>query len=699
MQDIASIVASALILPPAGVAATIKLLDEGATVPFISRYRKEATGSLTDEQVRNIEETLRRVREVEARRQSVIKSIEDSGNLTPELRDKLHAASSLTEIEDLYAPFKPRKRTRATIAREKGLEPLAKRIMAGHLPQSASADDIAGASDIIAEWASESVRLRNITRREMHRQASIETSAARGKQEELDTSKLALYGSFTRDIRHIASHQYLALRRAEREGLIKVRFTLPRGDEQLNQSLRRAFIPQRAAGRPAEIIAAAVDDASKRLLRPSIETEISAELKEEADRVAIDIFSGNLRQLLLAAPLKNRRVLAIDPGYRTGCKVVALDQAGTLLDEAVIFPAPPRSDLDGSERTLRRLIDRHRLDAIALGSGTASRETERFLNDRAIMPRDSIFVVSEDGASVYSASELARREFPDRDVTVRGAVSIGRRLIDPLAELVKIDPKSIGVGQYQHDVDQSRLKDALDYTVMSCVNAVGVDLNTASEQLLSYISGIGPSLAANIVAYRTANGPFTSRTQLRKVPRLGPKAFEQSAGFLRIPGGDQPLDNTGIHPESYPAVTAMARSIGVTPDQLIANNTLLDRLDPKALAAAGIDGDETIADIITELRKPGRDPRTDASTDAFTPSVESFEQLVEGQTVNGVVSNITAFGAFVNLGIKEHGLIHISQLSARRVNNVADILAIGQHITPRILAIDPARRRISLTLL
>ena len=699
MSDIASIVARTLNLPVAGVAATIGLLDQGATVPFISRYRKEMTGSLNDEQVRDIEETLRRARDLESRRLTVMDAIEEAGAMTDDIRRRLNDAATMTEIEDIYAPFKPRKRTRATIAREKGLEPLAKRIMSGFLPSSASDEDIAGASDIIAEWASESVRLRNITRRELRRQAIIETVAARGKQAELETSKLAQYADFSRNIRNIASHQYLALRRAEREGLVKVKFTLPKGDRPLIESLQHAFIPQRAVGEPSDIIADAVADAFKRLLRPSVETEISAELKEEADRIAIDIFSGNLRQLLLAAPLKGRRVLAIDPGYRTGCKVVALDEAGTLLDEAVIFPAPPRSDIDGSAATLSRLIDRHGLNAIALGSGTASRETERFLRDRKIMQPDAIFVVSEDGASVYSASELARREFPDRDVTVRGAVSIGRRLIDPLAELVKIDPKSIGVGQYQHDVDQSRLKDALDYTVMSCVNAVGVDLNTASEQLLSYISGIGPSLASNIVSYRTANGRFADRNELKKVPRLGPKAFEQSAGFLRISNGSQPLDATGIHPESYPAVAAIARSLNVRPADLIANKSLLDQLDPAALAAKGIAGLETITDIIAELRKPGRDPRTDSSDRAFVPSVESFDQLAVGRTVKGIVSNLTAFGAFVNLGIKEQGLIHISQLSPRRVAAVSDILSIGQIVEPRVIDLDPDRRRISLSLL
>lgn len=698
--DIPSIVARALDLPRSGVAATIDLLDQGATVPFISRYRKERTGSLTDRQVRDIEQTLRRTRDMEERRRSVAESIEQAGGMTETIRQRLERASSLTEIEDIYAPFKPRRRTRATIARERGLEPLARRIMSGYLPPSASADDLDGAKDIIAEWASESPRLRNIMRRTLRREGVIESVAVKGKEPELQQSKMAMYESFSRPLRSVASHQYLALRRAEREGLVRVRYSLPAGgDDALTERLQDAFIPDRCTGACRTAVVQAVADAGKRLLRPSIENEISAELKDEADRVALDIFAGNLRQLLLASPLKGRRVLAIDPGYRTGCKVVALDAGGRLLDDAVIYPAPPRSDVKGALSTLTRLMSAHSLDAIALGSGTASRETERFLHDNKIMPRDAIFIVSEDGASVYSASELAQKEFPDRDVTVRGAVSIGRRLIDPLAELVKIDPKSIGVGQYQHDVDQSRLKDALDYTVMSCVNAVGVDLNTASEQLLSYISGIGPALAASIVGYRNENGPFATRRQLLDVPRLGPKAFEQSAGFLRVADGPEPLDNTGIHPESYKAVADMARASGVSVKDMIANARLLDALDPKHLAAKGIAGEATLTDIIAELRKPGRDPRTDSASDAFVPSVESFEQLAVGQTVNGVVTNITAFGAFVNLGIKEQGLIHISHCAPRRISSVGEVLSIGQQVTPRILDLDPTRRRISLTLI
>lgn len=698
MTDIATLVASALNLPVKGVTATIELLDSGATVPFISRYRKERTGSLDEVEVRAIEQQLRRTREMEERREFVRQSIADAGGMTERLSQRLAEATTITEIEDIYAPFKPKKRTRATIAREKGLEPLAKRIMSGQMPR-ATDDEISGARDIIAEWASESTRLRNLTRRTMQRTAILTASPAKGKEAELAASPLAGYGTFSQSVRRIASHQYLALRRAEREGLVKVKFSLDGDETRLVEQLTDAFMPRNNTKETAATIGLAVADAYKRLLRPSVETEISASLKSEADRVAIGIFADNLRQLLLASPLKGERVLAIDPGYRTGCKTVALDEAGTLLDESVIYPTAPKNDTAGAERILRHLISTHRLTAIALGNGTASRETERFLKSAGLIPTEKIFIVSEDGASVYSASELARKEFPDKDVTVRGAVSIGRRLIDPLAELVKIDPKSIGVGQYQHDVDQAALKDALDYTVMACVNAVGVDVNTASEKLLSYISGIGPSLAANIVAYRRENGAFGERSDLKRVPRLGDKAFELSAGFLRILGGHQALDNTGIHPESYGTVAKMAHCIGASVADLPGNSALLDRLDAEKLAEAGIGGRETIADIIAELRKPGRDPRTDSATDAFHPAIESFEQLAVGQTVPGIVSNITAFGAFVNLGIKEHGLIHISRVAPRRISAVSDVLHLGQQVEAKTIELDQTRRRISLSLI
>ena len=706
-------VAERTALPMKYVAAVVKLLDEGATVPFISRYRKELTGSMDEVAVRAVEAALKAQRELEARRDFIREAIANAGALDAKTGEALDKAATMTELEDVYAPYRPKKRTRATIAREKGLEPLAKLLMTGRpedLEEAArryvgkhdvkdAAEALAGASDIIAEWASESPRLRNITRNHYQRAATLACTPAKGKDEELKGSPFAQYADFSQSVRRMPSHQYLALRRAESEGLVKVKYELPEKGAELRDRLIDNFGPRYASKECARILDSAVEDAAKRLLQPSVETEVSASLKEEADKVAIDIFAGNLRQLLLGAPLKGHRILAIDPGYRTGCKVVALDQQGNLLDDSVIYPVPPRNDFAGAHRTMESLMKKHRLDTVAIGNGTASRETEKFVKGSGLVPEKSVYVVSENGASVYSASDVARKEFPDKDVTVRGAVSIGRRLIDPLAELVKIDPKSIGVGQYQHDVDQAKLKDMLDYTVMSCVNAVGVDVNTASEQLLSYVSGIGPALARNIVAYRAANGDFRTRKELKKVPRLGDKAFELSAGFLRIPGGDEPLDNTGIHPESYALVKEMAGSIGKDVKDLPAKGELLDSIDVKGLAAKGIGGLETMTDIIAELKKPGRDPRTDDDNEAFTPGVEDFDSLTEGMTLPGIVNNITAFGAFVDLGIKENGLLHISRISKRRISSVGEVLKLGQRIEVKVVEIDRARKRISLELI
>lgn len=706
-------VAKRLELPVRGVRAVVEMLDEGSTVPFISRYRKERTGSLDEVAVKSIESMLKTVRELEARKEFVRKAIEEAGALTAEMEKRLQEAQTMNDVEDIYAPYKPKKRTRATIAREKGLEPFAKMIMAGRMrnPEEGSLkfvgkngvgdteEAIEGAKDIIAEWASESTRLRNITRNHYRRSMAVSCGVVKGKETELKESPYAGYADFSQSVRRISSHQYLALKRAEREGLLKVKFTENENTDDLNDSLCRSFVPRQAEDACADIISEAVTDAAKRLLRPSVENEISAALKVEADRVAIDIFADNLRQLLLASPLKGKRILAIDPGFRTGCKVVALDEHGDLLEEDVIYPVPPKNDFAGAKKTVERLMKTHKLTTIALGNGTASHETEKFLKDYGLIKPEELYVVSEQGASVYSASEIARKEFPDKDVTVRGAVSIGRRLIDPLAELVKIDPKSIGVGQYQHDVDQSKLKDALDYTVMSCVNSVGVDVNTASDKLLSYVSGIGPSLAANIVAYRSANGSFKTRKELTKVPRLGDKAFELSAGFLRVPGGKEPLDNTGIHPESYGTVREIAQRLGVKVTDLPANSTLLDKIDAKQLSLAGVGGFETITDIVSELRKPGRDPRMDGDNEAFVPGVESFEELKVGQLLPGIVNNITAFGAFVDLGIKENGLLHISQLSRKRVAAVSDVLKLGQRVEVKVIDIDNGRKRIGLSLL
>lgn len=709
-MDIAEAVAKRLEFPLPGVKAVIDLLDGGATVPFISRYRKERTGALDEIAVRNIESALAHVRQLELRKEFVRQAIADAGALTDELIRRLDNAVTATEVEDIYAPYKPKRRSRATIAREKGLEPLARIIMAGRAvnPEASAQrfvrigevdipdDAIAGASDIIAEWASESTRMRNAVRRSLRRDAEIVCSVVKGKEGELEASPFSGFADFSCPLRRCRSHQYLAMRRAEREGFVKVRFVLV-GNERLVEDLQRIFIPSVATRECSRIIGRAVSDAYKRLIFPAVENEIASEMKEDADKVAIDIFADNLRQLLLAPPLSRRRVMAVDPAFRTGCKVVCLDENGKLLADSVIYPTAPRNDIAGSARILGNLKDKYLPEAIAIGNGTASRETEAFVRGTGLFDDTEIFVVSEDGASVYSASDLARKEFPDKDVTVRGAVSIGRRLIDPLAELIKIDPKSIGVGQYQHDVDQTKLRDALDYMVMSCVNAVGVNVNTASERLLSYVSGIGPQLASNIVAYRSENGAFASRAALRKVPRLGDKAFELSAGFLRVIG-DNPLDNTGIHPESYGAVKKIADSLGVKISDLPANKALLDTIDAHALSECGIGGEATIRDIVDELRKPGRDPRTDNSQSSFCPGVADFAQLEIGMILPGIVSNITAFGAFIDLGIKEKGLIHISQLADRRVVSVGEILKIGQQVRAKVIEIDNVRHRISLSL-
>ena len=698
MTRIVKAVARRTSLPEAGVGAVISLLDEGATVPFISRYRKERTGSLDEVAVRAVETALEAVRELEKWREFVLGAVAEAGALTPELKARIEEADTSTDLEDLYAPYKPKRRTRASIAREKGFEPLAKRIMAGRMARiDASEEAVEGACDIIAEWASETPRLRNMVRRAFSRDGFVEASAAKGREKELETSPYAEYAGFSRELRRCRSHQYLALRRAEAEGFLKLKYTIS-DEPRLVGSLCGAFGSKDASRPCRELIDAAVTDAYKRLIKPSVENETASALKEEADTVAIGIFSDNLRQLLLAPPLRGRRVLALDPGFRTGCKVVAVDEQGALLADAVIYPVEPRRDTGGAARILSDLIRRHRLDVVALGNGTASRETERFLASAGLPGNPQVYVVSESGASVYSASDIARAEFPDKDVTVRGAVSIGRRLIDPLAELVKIDPKSIGVGQYQHDVDQSRLQQALDYTVMSCVNSVGVDVNTASAKLLGYISGIGPLLASNIVKYRTENGPFASRYDLRRVPRMGDKAYELSAGFLRVPLSANPLDNTGIHPESYAVVEALARRQGIDAASLAANGAALDRVDVDALAAEGLAGRETLADIVAELRKPGRDPRVDDAGDAFVPEVSAFDELREGMVLPGLVSNITAFGAFVNIGIKESGLLHISEISSRRVNSVSDVLRLGQQVRVKVIGVDTARKRISLSM-
>lgn len=701
MSDIFVRVAANLNLPANKVRTTVALLASGATVPFISRYRKEVTGGLDEVAIRDIEVELQRLTALDERRLTIIGTIEQQGRMTDELRRALEEAATPTALEDLYLPYRPRRRTRATVARERGLEPLAKMIMAGADPHAvasrfirgevASPDEaLAGASDIIAEWAAESPRLRSALRSRYRREAAFTASIVPGKESEAD--KYRTYAHFRAPYRSIASHQYLALRRGETEGILKVAVSLD--DARAVDDLTARFMPKATSAAGRSLIADAVADSYRRLLRPSIDNEMAAEAKAKADTAAIALFSGNLRQLLMAPPLRAKRVIAIDPGFRTGCKVVALNESGDLLDDAVIYPTEPRRDTVGAMHVLMDFIDRHDIQAIALGDRTASRETERFLRSSGIADFAELFIVSENGASVYSASDIAREELPDKDVTVRGAVSIGRRLIDPLAELVKIDPKSIGVGQYQHDVDQAALRDALDFTVLSCVNAVGVDLNTASPRLLGYISGIGQAMAAKIVDFRTHNGPFRSRRALLGVPRLGSKTFEQAAGFLRVPVSDNPLDNTGIHPESYPTAERMAADLGVTVGQLIGDTTLIDSIDPARYADAGA---ATVADIITELRKPGRDPRLDAENVEFDADINSIDDLSPGMVLNGKVSNITAFGAFIDLGIKENGLLHVSQMGAGRVSNPSEVVRINQIIRVKVLDVDLNRHRISLT--
>lgn len=708
MTDYSNNISEILNIPVSSVNATILLLDDGATVPFISRYRKERTGSLDEVAVRRIEVELERLRELDKRRQFIIEAIRESGALTTDLEKKIIEAKDSATLEDIYLPYKPKRRTRAQVARELGLEPLAKIIMSGNCHDvkgtahkfigkgKAENVDVAisGASDIIAEWVSENIGVRNNIRNRYNRFGHISSSVIKGKELEADTT-YRNYISFDRDLKHCSSHQYLALRRAEREGVLKLSFNID--DEDTIHSIKSRFAKNNTTKEVTSIIENAVSDSYKRLLRPSIENEISAQLKERADKEAISLFADNLRQLLLAPPVRGKNVLAIDPGFRTGCKLAVIDAQSTLLTDDVIYPTPPKNDIIGATKKIEELIRKYNIQAIALGNATASRETEDFLRNSGFAEKASLYIVSESGASIYSASEIAREEFPDKDVTVRGAVSIGRRLIDPLAELVKIDPKSIGVGQYQHDVDQSALKSSLDYTVMSCVNAVGINVNTASRQLLSYISGVGPQLASNIIEYRTNNGAFKNRGDLLKVKRMGAKAFEQAAGFLRVPDGDNPLDNTNIHPESYYIVLQMAKDLGTDCSTMIGNKDLINKIDKRKYTSISV-GTETIEDIISELLKPGRDPRCEADMPIFSSEIKSIEDLSVGMTLQGVVNNITAFGAFVNIGIKESGLIHISELSEKRVNSVSDILSLNNKVTVRVIGVDLARHRVALSM-
>ncbi|MDE6644285.1 MAG: RNA-binding transcriptional accessory protein [Muribaculaceae bacterium] len=684
------------------VEAVVKLLDNGATIPFISRYRKEATGGMEDITILAVSENLNHLRELEKRKQTVIESIEKQGAMTDELRKRIDLAADSTTLEDIYLPYKPRRRTRATIAIENGLEPLAKQIMAGANPQSAATKyindkvpdtdtAIEGASDIIAGWVSEDERSRRLIRRMYQRDAIISSKVVKGKEEE--GLKYEQYFDFTEPLKRSSSHRLLAMFRGRNEGILKLDLSID-NDKAIDR-LFDCFIPNRVTA--TEMVESAVEDGYNRLLVPSIENEVMAEARERAEKAAIETFADNLAQLLMSPPLGRKKVLAVDPGFRTGCKIVCLDTQGNLLYNDVIYPTAPKNDIAGASRKIARLVETYKIDAIALGNGTASRETEAFLKNIAYPRPVEVYVVSEDGASVYSASAIGREEFPDKDVTVRGAVSIGRRLIDPLAELVKIDPKSIGIGQYQHDVDQSELKSALDFTVMNCVNKVGVDVNTASPRLLSYVAGIGDSLADSIVRYRTENGDFTSRKELLKVPRLGAKAFEQSAGFLRIPGGRNPLDNSAVHPESYAVVEKMAKDLGVGIAELTGNQDLIKKIDINRYVTDTI-GVPSLNDIISELEKPGRDPRQTIAVLEFDESVREISDLKVGMILNGIVNNITDFGVFVDIGVHQSGLVHVSQISDRRVATPRDAVKLHQHVRVKVIDVDLKRNRISLSM-
>ncbi|MBM6864856.1 RNA-binding transcriptional accessory protein [Bacteroides caecigallinarum] len=707
MEQFSKMIAAAMKLQEHRVENTLKLLQGGATIPFISRYRKEATGGMDEVQISEINDRYEKLCELAKRKGTIISTIEEQGKMTAELKNRIDNCWDSTELEDIYLPFKPKRKTRAEAARQKGLEPLAIILMMqreNNLMAKAAQfvkgevkdeeDALKGARDIIAEQINEDERARNQIRNIFTRQAIITAKVVKGKEKEEDAAKYRDYFDFSEPLKRCTSHRLLAIRRGEAEGILKVTIS-PEEDDECTDRLERQFV--RGNGECSSQVAEAVKDAYKRLLKPAIETEFSAISKEKADEEAIRVFAENLRQLLLAPPLGQKRVMGIDPGFRTGCKVVCLDAQGTLLHNEAIYPHPPKSEEALAARKIVKLVEQYKIEAIAIGNGTASRETERFVTSQRYDREVQVFVVSEDGASIYSASKTAREEFPNYDVTVRGAVSIGRRLMDPLAELVKIDAKSIGVGQYQHDVDQTKLKESLDRTVESCVNLVGVNLNTASKHLLTYVSGLGPSLAQNIVDYRTENGPFASRKELLKVPRMGAKAFEQCAGFLRIPGADNPLDNSAVHPESYAIVEKMAKDMKCTVADLIKSKELRAKIDIKKYVTDTV-GLPTLNDIMKELDKPGRDPRQQIQVFEFDKNVKTLDDLREGMELPGIVTNITNFGCFVDIGIKENGLVHISQLADKFVSDPTTVVSIHQHVRVRVLGIDHERKRVQLTM-
>jgi len=706
-MDFASIIASELSLPVTGVVNTIKLLSEGATVPFIARYRKEATGSLDEVIIIAIRDRLHQLEELEKRRETILNSIEEQGKLTPELKKEIQEAGTMARLEDLYLPYKPKRRTRATIAREKGLEPLAELIwqqrrdtdleeaalkyLSDEKGVTSIEETLAGASDIIAERVSEDAHARLRLRQLFMRDGYLVCKVSKGKDEEgkqyqnyFDVEELAM---------RAPSHRVLAMFRGENEGFLKV--SVEPSPEQAYEVLDRLFV--RGTTSSAELVKKACEDGYKRLIQPSLETEIRQQMKEKADAEAIRVFAENLKQLLLASPLRERRVLAIDPGFRTGCKVVCLDQQGNLLHNETIYPHPPENKVKEATAKIRSLVQAYQINAIAIGNGTAGRETEHFIKHIPFDQNMIAVMVNEAGASVYSASSIAREEFPDYDVTVRGAVSIGRRLIDPLAELVKIDPKSIGVGQYQHDVDQNALQKSLDDVVINCVNKVGVDVNTASKELLTRVSGIGPALAKNIVEYRSKSGGFKTRNELKKVPRLGDKAFEQSAGFLRIPGGANPLDSSAVHPESYSIVDNMAKTLKATVTELMTSDELRKQIKLETFVTKEV-GMPTLKDIMNELAKPGRDPRKEFEMFEFDKNVHSMNDLIPGMELPGIVTNITNFGVFVDIGVHQDGLVHVSQLADRFVRDPNEVVTLNQKVKVRVLEVDIPRKRITLSM-
>ena len=702
----AKMIGKALGLSERSVDNTLQLIDEGCTIPFISRYRKERTGNLDEVQITAISDAYDKLKEISKRKDTVVKTITEQGKMTDDLQRRIDACWDANELEDIYMPFKPKRRTKAQVAREQGLEPLslilmmqrernieaaAQRFVKEGVKDVAAA--IKGAQDIVAEMVSEDERSRQQVRSSFRREAIITSKVVKAKADSEEAAKYSDYFDFSEPLRRCSSHRLLAMRRGENEGILRI--SISADDEVCLDKLKRQFV--HGFGPCQALVGEAVEDAYKRLLKPSIETEFANMSKEKADDEAIGVFAENLRQLLLSAPLGQKRVMGIDPGFRTGCKVVCLDAQGNLLHHEAIFPHPPVNKASVAAHQVEQMVEKYNIEAIAIGNGTASRETTQFVKQLQFGHDVKQFVVSEDGASVYSASKTARDEFPDEDVTVRGAVSIGRRLMDPLAELVKIDPKSIGVGQYQHDVDQSKLKKSLDQTVESCVNLVGVNLNTASQHLLTYVSGLGPTLAKNIVEYRKANGAFASRAQLKKVARLGPSAFEQCAGFLRIPGARNPLDNSAVHPESYHIVEQMAKDNHCTVAQLIGDAAKRKAVDIKKYVTDTV-GMPTLTDIMAELEKPGRDPREQIEEFEFDKNVTSVDDLVAGMVLPGIVTNITNFGAFVDVGVHQDGLVHVSQLADRYVADPTQVVKLHQHVKVRVVEVDRKRNRISLSM-